>query len=237
LSKTSRAKVRSRESADILIVNAEELLTLAEGSPKPRTGKQMRELGIVRDGAIAIREGRIVAIGKTQDVTKAFRAEYAISAKGKLVLPGFVDPHTHLVFAGSLEDEFQLRVEGASRMELLSSGGGILKIVKETRRAGTEKLVELGLERLDSMLAHGTTTVEAKSGYGLSTAEEIKILEATRRLNRLHCVNVVATFMGANAVPPEYNGNPEEYVASLMGETIPKVAEKGFAEFCDVFCE
>jgi imidazolonepropionase len=218
-------------------VNAEELLTLAEGGQKPRTGKQMRELGIVRDGAIAIREGRIVAVGKTQEVTKAFRAEYMINAKGKLVLPGFVDPHTHLVFAGSLEDEFQLRVEGASCMELLGSGGGILKIVKETRRAGTEKLVDLGLERLDSMLVHGTTTVEAKSGYGLSTADEVKILEANRRLNRLHCVNVVSTFMGAHAVPPEYNGNSGEYVNSLIGETIPKVAEKGLAEFCDVFCE
>jgi imidazolonepropionase len=237
VSKTSRSRARSRESADILIVNAEELLTLAEGGQKPRTGKQMRELGIVRDGAIAIRDGRIVAAGKTQEVTKAFRAEYVISAKGKLVLPGFVDPHTHLVFAGSLEDEFQLRVEGASCMELLGSGGGILKIVKETRRAGTEKLVDLGLERLDSMLAHGTTTVEAKSGYGLSTADELKILEATRRLNRLHCVNVVSTFMGANAVPPEYNGNSGEYVNSLIAETIPKVAEKGLAEFCDVFCE
>ncbi len=212
-------------------------MTLAEGGQKPRTGKQMRDLGIVRDGAIAIRDGRIVAVGKTQEVTKAFRAEYVISAKGKLVLPGFVDPHTHLVFAGSLEDEFQLRVEGASCMELLGSGGGILKIVKETRRAGTEKLVDLGLERLDSMLAHGTTTVEAKSGYGLSTADELKILEATIRLNRLHCVNVVSTFMGANAVPPEYNGNSGEYVNSLIGETIPKVAEKGLAEFCDVFCE
>jgi imidazolonepropionase len=212
-------------------------VTLAEGGQKARTGKQMRELGIVRDGAIAIREGRIVAAGKTREVTKAFRAEYVINAKGKLVLPGFVDPHTHLVFAGSLEDEFQLRVEGASYMELLSSGGGTLKIVKETRRAGTEKLVDLGLERLDSMLAHGTTTVEAKSGYGLSTPDELKILEATRRLNRLHCVNVVSTFMGAHAVPPEYNGNSGEYVNSLIGETIPQVAEKGLAEFCDVFCE
>jgi imidazolonepropionase len=237
LGKTFRGKAGRRENADILIVNSEELLTLAEGGQKPRTGKQMRELGIVRDGAVAIREGKIVATGKTHEVTKAFRAEYVINAKGKLVLPGFVDPHTHLVFAGSLEDEFQLRIEGASRMELLSAGGGILKIVKETRRAKTEKLVTLGLERLDSMLAHGTTTVEAKSGYGLNTADEVKILEATRRLNRLHCVNVVATFMGAHAVPPEYKSKPEEYVTALTEEAIPQVAEKKLAEFCDVFCE
>jgi imidazolonepropionase len=218
-------------------VNAEELLTLADGGLKPRTGRQMRELGIVRDGALAIREGRIVAVGKTRDVMKTFRAENIISAKGKVVLPGFVDPHTHLVFAGSREDEFQMRVEGASYMEILSSGGGILKTVRETRRARVEKLVDLGLERLDTMLAHGTTTLEAKSGYGLSTADELKILEATRRLNQLHCMDVVSTFMGANAVPPEYSGNSEEYVGLIIGEMIPKVVEKGLAEFCDVFCE
>ncbi|MCJ7559963.1 amidohydrolase family protein, partial [Candidatus Bathyarchaeota archaeon] len=138
MSKTARA--RTRESADLLIVNAEELLTLADGGQKPRTHKQMRELGIVRDGALAVREGRIVAVGKTRDITKAFKAQNVISAKGKIVLPGFVDPHTHLVFAGSGEDEFQMRVEGASYMEMLSSGGGILKTVKETRRARVEKL-------------------------------------------------------------------------------------------------
>ena len=218
-------------------MNAEELLTLADGGLKPRTGRQMRELGIVRDGALAIREGRIVAVGKTRDVMKTFRAENIISAKGKVVLPGFVDPHTHLVFAGSREDEFQMRVEGASYMEILSSGGGILKTVRETRRARVEKLVDLGLERLDTMLAHGTTTLEAKSGHGLSTADELKILEATRRLNQLHCMDVVSTFMGANAVPPEYSGNSEEYVGLIIGEMIPKVVEKGLAEFCDVFCE
>jgi imidazolonepropionase len=222
---------------DLLIVNAEELLTLNNGTLKPRTNRQMRELGIVRDGAIAIREGLIVAVGKTRDIAKAFRAEYVISAKGKVVLPGFVDPHTHLLFAGSREDEFQMRVEGASSMEILGSGCGILKTVKETRKARVEKLVDLGLERLDAMLAHGTTTLEAKSGYGLSTADELKILEATRRLNQLHCVNVVSTFMGAHAVPSEYSGNSEEYVGLIVGETIPKVVEKGLAEFCDVFCE
>ena len=235
LSKTARA--RTRENADLLIVNAEELLTLADDNKKPRTGKQMGELGIIHDGALAVREGKIVAVGKTRDITKAFRAEYVISAKGKVVLPGFVDPHTQLVFAGSREDEFQMRVEGASYMEILSSGGGILKTVRETRRARVEKLVDLGLERLDAMLSHGTTTVEAKSGYGLTTGDELKILEATKRLNQLHCVKVVSTFLGANAVPPEYKGNSEEYVDLIAGEMIPKVAEKGLAEFCDVFCE
>jgi imidazolonepropionase len=213
------------------------MLTLADGGQKPRTGKQMRELGIVRDGALAIREGRIVAVGKTRDITKTFRAENVISAKGKIVLPGFVDPHTHLVFAGSAEEEFQMRVEGTSYVEMLGSGGGIARTVKETRRARLEKLVDLGLERLDAVLAHGTTTLEAKSGYGLTTGDELKILEATKRLNQLHCVNVVPTFMGAHAVPPEYSGNLEEYTRLVIGEMIPKIAEKGLAEFCDVFCE
>ncbi|HEX9260934.1 MAG TPA: amidohydrolase family protein, partial [Candidatus Bathyarchaeia archaeon] len=210
MSKFSKAKTKN--SADLLIVNAEELLTLAGSQGKPKKRKDMQDLGIIRDGAVAITEGRIVAIGKTKDVTKAFRAGYVINAQNKTVLPGFVDPHTHLVFAGSREEEFQMRLEGVSYMELLGSGGAILKTVKETRRARVEKLVELGLERLDAMLTHGTTTVEAKSGYGLTTVDELKILEAAKRLNQLHGVNVVSTFMGANAVPIEYQGNSEEYV-------------------------
>lgn len=235
MSKFSKAKTKG--SADLLIVNAEELLTLAGSQGKPKKHKDMQDLGIIKDGAVAITEGRIVAIGKTKDVTRAFRAGYVINAQNKTVLPGFVDPHTHLVFAGSREEEFQMRLEGVSYMELLGSGGAILKTVKETRRARVEKLVELGLERLDAMLTHGTTTVEAKSGYGLTTVDELKILEAAKRLNQLHSVNVVSTFMGANAVPIEYQGNSEEYVDLVAGEMISKVAEKRLAEFCDVFCE
>lgn len=236
MTKTTR-KFGARENADLLIVNAEELLTLAGTSEKPRVGKEMRELTILRDGAVAVRDGRILAVGKTKDVAKRFRAGYVISAQGKTVLPGFVDPHTNLVFAGSREDEFEMRLEGVSYMELISSGGGILKTVKETRKARVEKLVELGLERLDAMLTHGTTTVEAKSGYGLTTNDEVKILEATRRLNQLHSVNVVSTLMGAKAVPPEYAGSPEEFVNLIITEMIPQIANKGLAEFCDVFCE
>jgi imidazolonepropionase len=235
LSKTARPK--ARENADILIVNARELLTLAAPEAGPRTGKRMRELGIIRDGAVAIREGRIVGVGTTREVQRLFRAGYVINAQGKTVLPGFVDPHTHLVFAGSREDEFQMRVEGASDMEISDSGSGILTTVKETRRARVEALVELGLERLDAMLTHGTTTAEAKSGHGLTTSDELKILEATKRLNQLHSVNVVSTLMGANVVPPEFSGNPDAYVDLVVGEMIPKVVAKGLAEFCGVSCE
>lgn len=233
----SKAKAKAREKADLLIVNADELITLAGANQKPRISRQMRELGIINHGALAVKDGRIVAVGKTIDVTRTFKAENVISANGKIVMPGFVDPHTHLVFAGFREDEFQLRVEGASYMEILSSGGGILKTVRETRKASVEKLVDFGLKRLDVMLEYGTTTVEAKSGYGLTTKDELKILEATKRINQLHCVDVVPTFLGAHAIPPEYKANPHDYVNLIVEETIPKVAERKLAEFCDVFCE
>jgi imidazolonepropionase len=234
LSKAARPK--GRDSADILIVNAKELLTLADAKAGPRMGKQMRELGIIHDGALAIREGRIVAVGTTREVSRVFKAGYVINAQGKTVMPGFIDPHTHLVFAGSREDEFQMRVEGASSAEIAYAGGA-LATVKETRRARVEALVDLGLERLDAMLTHGTTTAEAKSGYGLTAVDEMKILEATKRLNQLHSVNVVSTLMGANVVPVEFSGNPDAYVDMVVGEMIPKVAAKGLAEFCDVSCE
>jgi imidazolonepropionase len=235
LSKT--VKTRAREKADILIVNAEELVTLTGGSQKPRTGKQMQELGIICNGGLAIKDGRVVAVGKSSDVTKVFKAENVIRANGKIVLPGFVDPHTHLVFAGSREDEFQMRVEGAYYTVILSSGGGILKTVKETRKASAEKLVDFGLKTLDVMLEHGTTTAEAKSGYGLITKDELKILEAIKRLDQLHAVDIVPTFLGAHAIPLEFQSSPMNYVNLIIEEMIPKVAEKGLAEFCDVFCE
>jgi len=234
----SRAvKAKAREKADLLIVNADELITLNGGSQKPRTGKQMRDLGIIRNGGLAVKDGRIVAVGKTSEVSKGFKAENVISANGKIVLPGFVDPHTHLVFAGSREEEFQMRVEGASYMEILDAGGGILKTVRETRKASAEKLVDFGHKTLDVMLEHGTTTVEAKSGYGLTTKDELKILEAIKRLNQMHAVDTVSTFMGAHAIPSEHRSNPQGYVGLVVEEMIPKVAEKGLAEFCDVFCE
>lgn len=235
MSKTGKG--RARENVDLLIVNADELATLVGSTLKPRTGKQMRELGIIHNCGLAIKNGKIVAIEKTADITKKYKSENIINANGKTVLPGFVDPHTHLVFAGSREDEFQMRTEGASYMEILRTGGGILKTVKETRKASVEKLVDGGLKILDAMLEHGTTTVEAKSGYGLTTKDESKILEVIKRLNQLHCIDVIPTFMGAHAIPPEYKGNTQGYVNLVAEEMIPKVAEKRLAKFCDVFCE
>jgi len=237
LSKQTKTTSRAREKVDLLIVNAEELITLVTGVEKPRSGKQMRELGIIRSGSLAVKDGRIAAVGRASEITKVFKAETVISANGKIVSPGFVDPHTHLVFAGSREEEFQMRVEGACYMEILSAGGGILKTVRETRKASVEKLVDFGLHTLDVMLEHGTTTVEAKSGYGLTTKDELKILEVIKRLAQLHSIDVVPTFMGAHAFPPEYKNSPTDYVNLIIEEMIPKVTEKRAAEFCDVFCE
>ncbi|MDW8039878.1 MAG: imidazolonepropionase [Nitrososphaerota archaeon] len=235
MSKT--AKRLAKEKADILIVNANELITLAGGSEKPRTGRQMRELGIIKGGCVAIKDGKIIAVGRTADVRRAVKAETIINASGKTVMPGFVDPHTHLVFSGSREDEFQMKVKGASYMDILMAGGGILKTVRETRKASSDELLGFGLNTLDVMLSYGTTTVEAKSGYGLTTKDELKILGVIKRLNQLHAVDVVPTFMGAHAIPTEYKNNPEDYVKLVIEDMIPKVVEKGLAEFCDVFCE
>lgn len=231
------ARKRSREKLDLLIVNAEELVTLSSGTQGPRTRKQMSEIGIIRDGGLAVKDGRIIAVGKTADVTRAFKAENVVSANGKIVLPGFVDPHTHLVFAGSLEDEFQSRIEETSSIENLKAGQDILRIVKETRKASFEKLVDNGTEKLDAMLEHGTTTVEAKSGYGLTTRDELRMLEVVQRLNQLHSVDVVATFLGAHAIPPEFFTNSQDYVKLIIDEMIPRVTEKRLAEFCDACCE
>jgi imidazolonepropionase len=232
-----RVRRGSRETVDLLIVNADELVTLAGDNQRARVGKQMRELGIIRDGSLAVKDGRIVAVGKTHEVTKKFRSENVLSANGKTVLPGFIDAHTHLIFAGSREDEFQMRVEGASYVEILNAGGGILRTVRETRKASVDRLVAEGLAKLDAMLEHGTTTVEAKSGYGLTTKDELKILDAIRRTNQLHTVDVVPTFLGAHAVPLEYKGNTHGYVNLIIEEMLPRVTEKALAEFCDVFCE
>ena len=237
---TTRKKTRRRvkkEKVDLLIVNANELVTLQGQNVRPRTGKQMKNLEIIRKGCLAVKDGRIVAVGKTSEIRKRFRAENVISTSEKIVMPGFVDPHTHLVFAGSREDEFQMRVEGASYLKILDAGGGILKTVKETRRTSVERLVDFGFKTLDTMLEHGTTTIEAKSGYGLTVKDELKILKVIKRLNQLHAVDIVPTFLGAHAVPPEYRNCVQGYVNLVVKEMIPQVTAQKLAEFCDVFCE
>ncbi len=234
----------SKNSKDIIpdtvIKHANELVTMNSKFGVPRIGKAMKELAIINDGAIAIKDGKIIFVGTTKELMKIVKIDektIQIDATDKLVTPGFVDPHVHLIFAGSRENELTMKLAGKTYLEILEAGGGILKTVRETRKATIEELVENGKNILDKMLKHGTTTVEAKSGYGLSTKDEIKSLEAVRVLDKQHPIDLVPTFLGAHAIPPEFKGRTDEYVNLVISEMLPKVAEKGLAEFCDVFCE
>mgnify|MGYP000291765497 CR=1 FL=1 len=226
-----------RKSVDLLILNASELITLRGFSDKPAIRDDMKKLQIIRDGAVAIENGRIIDVGKSSELTKKYTAEIKINAEKKIVLPGFIDSHTHLVFSGSREEELTLKLEGVSYLEILKRGGGILKTVRETRKATLENLVKEGKERLNQMLKHGVTTVEAKSGYGLNVEDELKMLEAYRKLNDQHIVDVIPTLLAAHAIPKEYENNPDDYVTLIIEEIIPKVAERKLAKFNDVFVE
>ena len=224
---------------DLLIHSAAQLLTIASDGPK--RGAAMGGLGIIEDGAVAVKDGLITLVGPTSEVRGQVTAAEEIDAAGKVVMPGFVDPHTHLVFAGDRADEFEQRIKGATYMEIMAAGGGIMNTVRATRAANVEQLVEESQTRLDRMLAHGTTTAEAKTGYGLDAENELKMLEAIRRLDAEHPVDLVPTFMGAHAVPTEYQGRTEEYVDLVIEEILPRVASSLVAHpsslFCDVFCD
>ena len=216
------------ETVDILIKNADELLTL-KGPNRPRVKREMNNLSIIHKGSIAIKDGKIFDIGRNLK----YNAETTIDATGKTVTPGFVDPHTHLVFAGSREFELDMKLKGFSYMDILKKGGGIFYTVNETRKASEENLISQSIKRLDNMLKHGTTTCEAKSGYGLDLETESKILKINKKLDEIHPVDIVSTFLGAHAVPKKYSA--DEYVDIVIDQMIPKI--KDLACFCDVFCE
>lgn len=216
------------DTLDILIKNANELITL-KGPNRPRIKKEMSNLSIIKNGSIAIKDGFIVDIGKNLK----FKAKKTIDAKGKTALPGFVDPHTHLVFAGSREFELDWKLKGLTYMEILKKGGGITFTVNETRKASDKQLLTESRKRLDNMLLHGTTTCEGKSGYGLNLETELKILKVQKELNDTHPIDIVSTFLGAHAVPKELK--TEEYVRILINKMLPKI--NGLAKYCDVFCE
>ncbi len=194
--------------ADLLIHSANQVITVASPG-RPKRGAAMGEIGIVVDGAVAVREGRILAVGPSHELRRQVVAGKNISAAGNLVLPGFVDPHTHLVWAGERSAEFEMRVAGATYMEIMAAGGGIMNTVRQTRAASLGDLVDQTLPRLARMLAHGTTTVEIKSGYGLETEHELKQLAAIRRLQAESPATLVATFLGAHAIPAEYRGRED----------------------------
>ncbi len=223
--------------ADLLIYDAAQVLTLA-APDGPKRGAAMRDLGIIPNGAVAIREGRILDVGPSAELRSQVRAAQTLYAGGSLIMPGFVDPHTHLVWAGDRADEFEMRVAGASYQAIMAAGGGIMSTVRRTRAASLSELVLQTRARLERMLAHGTTTVEIKTGYGLNVADELKQLEAIDRLQADTPMRLVPTFLGAHAIPAEYAGRADEYVDRVVEEMLPAaVAADAPPAFCDVFCE
>lgn len=206
----------------LLIHDADEVLVTTRGATET-----------VQDRSVLVEDGEVAEIGRPGELRDS--ADRTIDADGRTVLPGFVDAHTHAVFAGDRSDEFVAKIEGKTYQQIMAEGGGIMKTVRHTREASEDRLVELLLDRLDIMLEHGSTTVEIKSGYGLETGTELKMLRAIERAGDQHPVDVVPTFLGAHAVPD--GTDAEGYTEEVISEQLPAVAEQGIAEFCDVFCE
>ena len=224
--------------ADFLIDNADLVATCA--GPGPRRGSAQRDIGAIPNGSVAGFEGRIVFVGSAVDASKAVTltaTAQVIDAAGSTVVPGFVDPHTHLIFAGDRRDELRRRLAGATYAEIAADGGGIVKTVAATRAATEHELVGLARTRLAEMLCFGTTTAEAKSGYGLELQTERRMLQAIKTVGGGQAIDLTATFMGAHEVPIEYRGRRGDYVRLVIDEMIPAIAEEGLAEWCDVFCE
>jgi imidazolonepropionase len=229
-------------SNELLITNASQLVTLA-GPERPRTGAELRELAIIPNGALLIRDGAIAALGATSEVEPLAGAEAErLDTGGRVVMPGFVDAHTHPVFAGTREDEYEMRAEGLTYQEIAARGGGIRSTMRRTRAASEDELFRMALPRVDWLLEHGTTTIEAKSGYGLTLEDELKILRVIRRLNQETPLTLVPTFLGAHEIPDEYRGTAvgqrrDDYIRLLMDEMLPRVATERLARFADIFCE
>jgi imidazolonepropionase len=231
---SSRRKVVPETLA---IINCKQLVTLA-GPKRPRVGPELYDLGIIADGALLVRDGRIECAGKRDAVERLISGDCeVVDAGGRVVLPGFVDAHTHPVFAGTRVDEFEQRASGASYQEIAARGGGIQSTVRATRAAAIDGLVAAGKRYAQWFLRGGTTTVEAKSGYGLSLEDELKILRAVRSLDKDTPLRFVPTFLGAHDIPPEFRSRRSAYVSLLIDEMLPRVAQEKLAEYCDVFCE
>jgi len=225
-------------SADLIVENCRQLLTC--GGQIPKRKNALQEVGLLEKAWIASHKGKIVFVGREKDFKTEVRAKdsaFRIDASRLVGLPGFVDSHTHLPFAGNRVEEFRLRLKGATYQQLAKKGMGIQTTVKATRKATKNELLRLCLSRLDQMLLHGATTVEAKSGYGLNLKDELKQLEVLREAQKIHPVDIVPTFMGAHEVPQEYRGRKKAYINLLIQKVIPEVKRRKLAEFFDIFCE
>lgn len=233
------------QEADLIIYNAGQLVTCASDG-KPKRGTQMLDVGIIENGAIAVVEGIIAAVGDSLEILNSYSSENVIDVQGRVVGPGFVDPHTHIVYAGDRLSEFELKIKGADYLEILTHGGGIISTVEQTRAATFDLLVDQSRKRLDNMLACGTTTCEIKTGYGLDTETELKMLAVIEHLDKTHAISIVPTFLAAHAVPPEFKDDSNKYVDLICSEMLP-LAWKWYEQshfkrnstpfFCDVFAE
>ena len=224
----------------LLIKNANQVVTSRGASEKPLSGTGQKALTVIEDGAVAVCGETIALVGSTAEVLDKIQVDDStkvLDASGKVVLPGLVDPHTHVVFGGSREHELALKLQGVPYLEILARGGGILSSVEATRAASKEELIAGGIKSCQQMLAQGTTTAEAKSGYGLTTKAEIKTLEAIKAVDQAQPVDLIPTFLGAHAVPKEYKENPDGYLDVVIKDMLPQVVEKNLARYCDVFCE
>ena len=229
----------SKRKVDLILVGAGELVTLA-GPPGPRVGRGMAELGAIADGALAVKDGMIALVGTSEQVLSACELSpegMMIDAAGCLVIPGLVDPHTHAVFGAFRRGELALRLTGAAYMNIHGSGGGIHRTVRETREAPVERLLEVLSANLREMLCNGTTTAEVKSGYGLTLEHEARELAAIREARVIGPMDIESTFLGAHAIPGEFEGRADAYVELICEEMLPRVVHDGLARFCDVFCE
>lgn len=221
------------QHVDVLLKNIGQLLTME--SAGPRAGKEMQQLTVIEDAIVAIVNGKIAFIGRSDRVDQ-FKAETIIDCQGKLVTPGLVDPHTHVVFGGSREHEMALKQQGVPYLEILAQGGGILSTVEKTRETSKEQLYEKARFHLDRMLSYGVTTVEAKSGYGLAVETELKQLNVAKRLQENHPIDLVSTFLGAHAIPAEYKNRSDEFLKEMLS-MLDHIKENELAEFVDIFTE
>lgn len=234
-----------KTNADLLILNIGQLLTCGSKG-KPKRGASMRDVGLIENGGVAVIDRNIAAFGKSADVVDSFCSDNTIDAAGKVVGPGFVDPHTHIVFGGDRLDEFEQKVKGADYLEILEKGGGIISTVRNTREASAEQLFSSARKRLDKMLACGTTSAEIKTGYGLDTEAELRMLDAIVQLDTAHPIDIVPTLLAAHAFPPEFKEDRQAYVDLICGEILPKAWDwyvnshfrlKKTQFYADVFCE
>ncbi len=220
-----------------LIHNASQLVTVASFGEKFKRGKKQGEIFVVENGSILVKDGKIEWVGKASEFNfKLYDKVKIIDVSGKVVMPGFVDSHTHLVFAGTRENEFDLRIKGFTYQQIAQMGGGILNTVEKTRKATKEELFKNSQKYAFKALTNGTTTIEIKSGYGLNFEDEIKILEVANDLND-NPIHTISTFLGAHAIPPEFKERKNEYVKLITDKLIPEVSKRKLAKFCDVFCE